>query len=48
MAVIVVGVLGYLQGHELIAANATAVAVLGVAIGVGNVILRLVTSKGIE
>lgn len=48
MAVIAVGVLGYLQGHELIAENPTVVAMLGVAIGVGNVILRFVTDKPIK
>ena len=48
MAVIAVGVLGYLQGHELIVENPTVVAILGVAIGVGNVILRLVTDKPVK
>lgn len=48
MAVIAVGVLGYLQGHELIAENPTVVAILGVAIGVGNVILRFITSEPIK
>lgn len=48
IAVIAVGVLGYLQGHELIMENPTMVAVLGIAVGIGNVILRMVTSKGIK
>ena len=48
IAVICVGVLGYLQGHELIVSNPTVVAALGVAIGVGNVILRLVTKDPVK
>ena len=48
MAVIAVGVLGYLQGHELIVENPTVVAMLGIAIGIGNVILRFVTDKPIK
>lgn len=48
MAVIAVGVLGYLQGHELIVDNPSVVAILGIAIGVGNVILRFVTSEPIK
>lgn len=47
-AVIAVGVLGYLQGHELIAENPTVVAMLGIAIGIGNVILRFVTDKPVK
>ena len=47
-AVIVVGVLGYLQGHELIVSNPTVVAGLGVAIGLGNMLLRLVTSDPVK
>ena len=46
-AVIVVSVLAFLQGHELIAENPVAVSVLGVAVGIGNVILRFVTDKPI-
>ena len=48
IAVIAVGVMGYLHGHELIAENPTVVAVLGVAIGIGNVILRFVTEEPIK
>jgi hypothetical protein len=48
LAVIAVGVLGYLQGHELIVENPTVVAILGVCVGVGNVILRLVTDKPVK
>lgn len=48
VAVIAVGVLGYLQGHELIAENPDVVAVLGIAIGIGNVLLRFVTSEPVK
>lgn len=48
MAVIAVGVLGYLQGHDMIVENPTVVAAIGIAIGVGNVVLRFLTSKPIE
>lgn len=48
MAVIAVGVLGYLQGHELIASSPEVVALLGIAVGVGNVILRFVTSLPVK
>ena len=48
IAVITVGVLGYLQGHDLIVDNPSAVAILGIAIGVGNVILRFVTDKAVK
>jgi len=48
IAVITVGVLGYLQGHELIVENPTVVAAIGVAIGIGNVILRLVTKDPVK
>lgn len=48
MAVIAVGVLSYLQGNELIAENPTVVAILGVAIGIGNVILRFITNEPIK
>lgn len=47
-AVIAVGVLGYLQGHDLIMENPTVVAAIGIAIGVGNVILRFLTSRAIK
>lgn len=48
LAVIAVGVLGYLQGHELIVENPTVVAILGVCIGVGNVLLRVITKEPIK
>ena len=48
VVVIVVGVLGYLQGHDLIVENAAVVSILGIAIGVGNVILRYVTKDAIK
>jgi len=48
MAVIAVGVLTYLQGHELIIENPTVVSILAVAVGVGNVILRLITDKAVK
>ena len=48
IAVIVVSVLAGLQNQELIANNAVAVAVLGVLIGVGNVLLRFVTNKPVK
>lgn len=48
LAVITVGVLGYLQGHELIAQNPEVVAILGIAIGVGNVLLRFVTTTAVK
>ena len=48
MAVLAVGVLTYLQGHELIVENPTVVSILAVAVGVGNVILRLITDKAIK
>ncbi len=41
---VVVGVLGYLQGHEVIAAYPGVVAGLVAAIGVLNVALRFVTT----
>lgn len=47
-AVIAVGVLTYLQGHELIAENPTVVSILAVAVGVGNVILRFITKDPIQ
>jgi hypothetical protein len=40
---VVVGVLGYLSGHEIIAQNPELVAALVSAIGVVNVLLRIVT-----
>lgn len=48
VAVIAVGVLGYLQGHELIAENPDLVAIFGIAIGIGNVLLRFVTSEPVK
>ena len=48
MAVLAVGVLTYLQGHELIVENPTVVSMLAVAVGVGNVILRFVTTDPIK
>ena len=48
MAIIAVGVLTYLQGHELIMDNPTVVSVLAVAVGIGNVILRLVTDRAVK
>ena len=48
MAVLAVGVLTYLQGHELIVENPTVVSLLAVAVGVGNVILRFVTTEPIK
>lgn len=41
---VVVGVMGYLAGNEVIAANPELVAGLVTAMGVVNVVLRLVTS----
>jgi len=48
LALVSIGVLGYLQGHELIAAHPTAVAIFGILVGIGNMILRLVTSEPIK
>ena len=48
IAVLAVGVLSYLQGHDLIVQNPVTVSILAVAVGVGNVILRLVTDKPIK
>ena len=48
VAILVAGVLGYLQGHELIAENPVVVSVLAVAIGISGVILRLITDKPIK
>ncbi len=48
MAIIAVGVLTYLSGHELIVNNATVVSALAIAIGLGNVLLRFVTSEPIK
>lgn len=47
-AVLAVGVLTYLQGHELIVQNPTIVSLLAVAVGIGNVILRFMTSEPIK
>lgn len=46
--IVVVGVLSYLQGHELILENPTIVSALAVAVGLGNVLLRFVTSEPIK
>ena len=48
LAVLAVGVLTYLQGHELIVENPTVVSLLAVAIGIGNVLLRFVTKDAIR
>lgn len=42
-ATVAVGVLGYLAGHDVIAQNPEIVAALVSAIGVLNVVLRIVT-----
>jgi len=48
LAVIGVGVLTYLHGHELIQENPTVVSILAVAVGIGNVILRFITTEPIR
>ena len=48
MAIIAVGVLTYLQGHDLIVANPTVVSAIAIAVGIGNVLLRFVTSEPIK
>ncbi len=48
IAVVVVGVLAYLQGNEIILENPTIVSALAVAVGLGNVLLRFVTSEPIK
>jgi len=48
IAVLAVGVLTYLQGHDLIVDNPTVVSMLAVAVGVGNVLLRFVTKDPIK
>ncbi len=48
LAIVLVGVLGYLQGNEIILENPTIVSALAVAVGLGNVLLRFVTSEPIK
>lgn len=48
LAVLAVGVAGYLEGHELIADNPTVVSILAMTVGIGNVILRFVTETPVE
>lgn len=43
-----VSVLTYLQNSEFLASNPEVVAILGTIVGVGNVILRLVTKEPIK
>ena len=46
-ATLAVGIIGYLVGQDLIADNASAVAILVAVQGVINIALRLVTNKAI-
>ena len=48
MLVIGGGVLAYVAGHELMVDNTAAVAALGVAVGVINVVLRFVTKSPVK
>ena len=45
---IVVSIIGVLQAEELIAQYPTVVAILGIVLGVANVILRFITTKAIS
>lgn len=47
-ALVVVGVLTYLQGHEVIVEHPTAVSILAVAVGLGNVVLRFLTNQPVK
>lgn len=47
MLVLVAGVLGYMQGHDVIAEYPQIVAVMAAAVGALNIALRFVTSKPI-
>lgn len=47
-ATLVVGVVGYIAGHEVIADNSQAVAVLIAIQGGANVFLRFITWQGIS
>lgn len=46
--IIAASTLAFLQGHELIAANPKTVAGIGIAAGIINGILRLVTNEAIN
>ncbi|MHA1287048.1 MAG: hypothetical protein ACTSPB_06535 [Candidatus Thorarchaeota archaeon] len=47
-ATLVAGVIGYIAGHELIADNASVVALLVALQGAVNVFLRFITFTGIK
>lgn len=42
-----VSMLGFLQGHEWIAENPTVVAILGMALGILNIVLRSITDTAV-